>query len=442
MIKFLFLLLFAPALTFGQYITTIAGNGALANTGDGGLAIQAELANPRALCFDKNGNMYVACVGVGSVIRKIDPSGIITTFAGSDSSGYAGDGGPATAALLYAPRQIAIDVAGNIYITDDGNYRIRKVDTSGIITTFAGNGTFGFSGDGGPATAAQIATTGIFFDSSGNAYLADVSNQRIRIIDTIGTINTIAGTGTPGYSGDGGPATNATLNTPSRILFYGGNIYFTDEDNNCIRKINDSGTISTFVGDGTGAPGYYGDGGPASACELNNPVGLCVDKNGDFYISDAYNFAIRKITFIDGIPIINTLAGNGYEGYNGDCIPATDAKLDDPYGVETDASGAVYIADNFNNRIRKVVAGPCTEAVNTITHPSEAIQIFPNPATDELTIIASDKINNIMITNLLGQNIFNGDYKKKKVTVNVSPFPPGVYFIKLNGITVKKFIKE
>jgi RHS repeat-associated protein len=335
-------------------IETVAGNGTPDYSGDGGPAIEAQLFSSD-VTVDASGNLYIADSG-NHRIRKVDTSGIITTVAGNGTSGYSGDGGPATQAQLNYPWGVAVDASGNLYIIDSGNYRIRKVDTSGIITTVAGNGTGGYSGDGGPAIEAQLyGLRGIAVDASGNLYIADYNTQRVRKVDPSGIIETVAGNGTAGYSGDGGPATEAQLYRPWGLAVdASGNLYIGDRDNNRVRMVDLSGTITTLAGigpSGLNNGGYSGDGGLAAEAELNGPNRLAVDASGNLYITDGYNKRIRKV---DPSGIITTLAGNGTAGYSDDGEPATQAQLNYPVGVAVDPSGNVLIADNVNRRIRKV----------------------------------------------------------------------------------------
>jgi hypothetical protein len=251
-------------------IDTVAGNGSWGYSGDGGPATEAMLSYPRGVAVDASGNIYIADL-YNHRIRKVDTSGIITTVAGNGDEGYSGDGGPATEAMLDFPFGVAVDASGNIYIGDTHNYRIRKVDTSGIITTVAGNGAWGYSGDGGPATEAMLDfPCDVAVDASGNLYIGDVYNQRIRKVDTSGIINTVAGNGSWGYSGDGGPATEAQLHGPFGVTVdASGNLYIADYDNQRIRKVDTSGIITTVAGNGS--RGYSGDGGPATDAMLNHP---------------------------------------------------------------------------------------------------------------------------------------------------------------------------
>jgi streptogramin lyase len=300
----------------------------------------------------------------------VDSTGIITTVAGGSGdvsvSGFSGDGGQATSARLRNPQGVYVDQSGKIYIVDRGNHAIRMIDTTGTISTVAGNGTVsGFSGDGGHASSAKLSYPGgIYVDQSGRIYIADSSNNAIRMVDT-GIITTVAGTGTvSGYSGDGGPASSAKLNTPYGVYVdQSGRIYIADYTNHAIRMVDTTGIISTVAGTGTASggdgygygygygtnSGYSGDEGQASSAQLNNPRGVHVDQSGRIYIVDFNNHAIRMI---DTTGIITTVAGgNGY-GYSGDGGQASSAKLAAPSGVYVDQSSRVYIADRVNSAIR------------------------------------------------------------------------------------------
>jgi len=331
-------------------ITTVAGDGGYGFSGDGGPATEAQLAYPYRVAVDGAGNLYIAD-NDNHRIRKVDANGIITTVAGNGSSGFSGDEGPATNARLYWPYGVAVDSAGNLYIADTYNYRIRKVDDSGIITTVAGNGSYGFSGDGGPATEAQLRNPeGIAVDSAGNLYIVDDWNSSIRKVDTGGIITTVAGDGSYGFSGDGGPATEAQLYLPwAMAVDSAGNLYIADTRNQRIRKVDASGLITTVAGDGS--YGFSGDGGPATEAQLAYPYGVAVDSAGNLYIADTRNQRIRKV---DTGGIITTVAGTVSDGFSGDGGLATEAQLRYPSGVAVDSGGNLYIADQANHRIRKV----------------------------------------------------------------------------------------
>ena len=280
---------------------------------------------------------------------------VITTVAGSGNIGYYGDNGPATAAALDSPGCVVADVEGNIYISDQLNSCVRKVTPAGIITTIAGTGELGYNGDGIAATSAQLSSNwGIAVDVSGNVYIADQNNNRIRKVNTSGIITTIAGTGTAGFSGDGGPAVNAEISHPIGVAVDGsGNVYIGDADNYRVRKVNTSGIISTIAGTGIG--GYSGDGGAATAARLEFMWGLVTDAAGYVYICDAWNNRIRKADPAPG-GLITTVAGNGYNGFDGDGSAATNAKLSLPIGIYVNGSNELFIADCKNNRVRKVDA--------------------------------------------------------------------------------------
>lgn len=270
-------------------------------------------------------------------------------------AGFSGDGGPATAARLREPTGVVMDGAGNLYFADHFNHRIRKVDIGGIITTVAGTGVVGFSGDGGPATAARLnfpAETEV--DAAGNLYIADQLNDRVRKVNTSGIITTVVGTGVAGFSGDGGPATAARLHEPIDLIFDGsGNLYIADHDNQRIRKVDAGGIITTVAG--TGVAGFSGDGGVATAANLNGPREVELDGAGNLYIVDTDNNRVRKV---NAGGIITTVAGTGVAGFSGDGGLATVAQLDGPNGAAVDGSGNLYIADRDNHRIRKVFAAP------------------------------------------------------------------------------------
>ncbi|BFH60104.1 NHL domain-containing protein [Paenibacillus azoreducens] len=334
----------------GYTINTEAGIGINDYSGDGGPAASAGLNNPSGVAVDSTGNLYIADSS-NHRVRKVDTSGKISTIAGTGTGGYSGDGGPATSASLNNPYGLTIDSIGNLYISDYSNDCIRKVDISGKISTVAGGKGNGYSGDGGPATSAKLSyPDGVAVDSSGNLYIADKGNHRIRKVDTMGTISTVAGTGVRGYSGDEGNAASAQLGSPAGVAVdWVGNLYISDTFNHRVRKVDTTGKISTIAG--TDGPGYWGDGVPATSAILNQPIGIAVDHGGNVYIADRSNSRIRKV---DTSGNISTIAGTGRYNYSGDGGPATSADLNCPYGMAIDRSGNLYIADVLNNRIRKL----------------------------------------------------------------------------------------
>ena len=338
-------------------ITTVAGNGNSGFSGDGGPATSASLNLPRSVAVDASGNLHIADRS-NQRIRRVDgATGVITTVAGGGSS--LGDSGPATSASLNLPRGVAVDASGNLYIADRSNHRIRRVDdATGVITTVAGTGAVGFSSDGGPATSASLnSPRGVAVDASGNVYIADTNNHRIRRVDgATGVITTVAGDGTFGFSGDSDPATSASLGFPRGVAVdASGNLFIADTDNNRIRRVDGStGVIITVAGGGFG----LGDGGPATSASLNSPWSVTVDASGNLLIADRDNHRIRRVDAVTSV--ITSVAG----GFIGDGGPATSASLSLPLGVPVDASGNLFIADTANHRIRRVDAA--TSVITTV----------------------------------------------------------------------------
>jgi hypothetical protein len=339
-------------------ISTYAGNGTAGYSGDDGPALDAAFQYPYGVAVDSSGNLYIADK-LNNAIRKVTSSGTISTYAGNGTLGYSGDGGQARDAKLNNPGGLALDSNGNLYIADTENNVVREVSPAGIISTVAGNGSGGFSGDQGPATSAELlGPSGVTVDASGDLYIADSVNNRIRVVSN-GVIKTIAGNGNYGFSGDGGPAVSAELATPYGVaLDTGGKLYIADYLNNRIRIVSASGVITTYAGNGT--EGYSGDNGPATSAELFYPSSVALDKSGNLYISDIYNQRIRMVT---SQGIIHTVAGDGTAGFGGDGGSATLAELNHPAAVALDSSGNLYIADANNQRVR--VVGSSTPAVET-----------------------------------------------------------------------------
>ncbi|MBS1788550.1 MAG: hypothetical protein JST85_12550 [Acidobacteria bacterium] len=351
-------------------LVTVAGTGTNGFTGDGGLAISANISRPIRMTFDVAGNLYFADFN-NNRVRRVATNGIITTVAGNGAAGYSGDNGPATSAQLNGPLGVALDKTGNLLIADGANNRIRMVNVStGVITTIVGTGDTGFNGDGGAATGARISgPENVFVDKDNNIFIADFGNHRIRkIAANGGTISTVAGTGVSGFSGDGGQATSAAISSPTDVVVdNAGNIYLCATGNNRIRKVTNDGVINTIAGNGNTT--FNGDGILATAAALSNPQSLALDSTGNVYIADRGNSRIRKVTISDGS--ISTLAG-GSSGLSPDGSSTTLARLNLPTGIALDAAGNVYFSDRDNFRIRRIanaVSGDTTGPVVSLNAP-------------------------------------------------------------------------
>jgi len=368
-------------------ITTIAGTGEGGFGGDGGPAAAAQLNSPNGVAVDSAGNLYIADIN-NHRIRRVHPSGVITTIAGTLSSGFSGDGGPAVAVRLSLPTGVAVDGTGNLFIAQSLNDRIRQVDPSGIITTIAGTRQKRFSGDNGPATQARLHDPfGLAADNAGNLFIADSNNDRIRRVDPSGVVTTIAGTGERGYSGDGGPAVAARLSRPAGVAVDGaGNLFIVDNWNHCVRRVTPFGTITTIAG--TGAWGFSGDNGPAVSAQLAYPQDVAVDGAGNLFIVDTRNHRIRRV---DPTGAITTVVGTGERGYSGDGGPAVTARLNYPGGIAVDRAGNLLIADNWNSRIRRVdPSGTITTITTQLSYPQD---------------VAVDGAGNLFIADTLNQRI-------------------------------------
>jgi trimeric autotransporter adhesin len=337
-------------------ITTVAGSGSWGYAGDNGAAVLAKVANPVGLTLDAAGNLYIADFN-NARVRKVNGLGIITTVAGSGVQGFAGDGGLALSARLSLPQRVGFDGGGNLVVLDSGNDRVRRIDAvTGIITTIAGNGTTGSGGDGGPATQAPLfAPDGLAVDGGGDLYVAisvsasQSTDNRVRLISPAGIISTVAG----GGNGDFGPAIDALID-PRGIEVVDGSgsttLYIADGNYNRVRRVDVvNGSVTTVAG--SGIAGFSGDGAAATDAQLSGPLDITVDQAGDLFIADTFNNRIRRV---DAQGIISTFAGTGTYGYGGDGGDAAAAALAYPYGLATDTAGNLYIADFSNNRIRKV----------------------------------------------------------------------------------------
>jgi uncharacterized protein (TIGR03437 family) len=400
------MLLVAGAACAQGIITTVAG-GTQVFRGDGGRGVDATLGEVHGVAADSLGNLY-ASDWSNHLVVKIAPSGILTVVAGNGIAGFSGDGGPGVNARLNYPEGLAIDRQNNLYIADSGNTRVRKLTPAGIITTVAGNGGFGYSGEGGPATSASLSAFGVWVDTADNLYIADRDNNRILRVTAGGIINSIAGNGTRGFSGDGGPATTAMFNAPIGVAVdAAGNIYVADTGNRRLRSITPGGTMATVAGDESYGPGtvgaftpgrpavdasgnvvvpialhtvyrltptgslipsssftliaggqgqsYSGDGGLATAASLNTPTAVALGATGQLYIADTGNGRVRRV---DATGPIATIAGSGLR-FAGDGGPATSAQLNQPEAVIVGPGGGLFIADAANSRVR-LVAGDGT----------------------------------------------------------------------------------
>jgi sugar lactone lactonase YvrE len=365
---------FAPSTT--GTIVTAAGNGTAGYAGNNGPATSALLNGPWGVATDSVGDVFIADQNNNVIREVVEATGDMISVAGNGTAGYTGNNGPATAAQLNAPNTVAVDSAGDLFISDQNNNVVREVvEATGEIITVAGNGTAGYSGDNGPATSGEIdSPRGIAIDSAGNLFIADWGNNVIReVVNATGDIVTVAGNGDAGYSGDNGPATAAALNGPNSVAIdSAGDLFIADGLENAVREVvKASGDIITFAGDGTA--GYSGDNGPATAAKLKNNQGVAVDSLGDVFITDNGNNVVREVVRATGDII--TVAGDGTGGYSGDNGPATAAELEFPGRVAVASTGGLYVADLGNNVVREV-----TPAV-TVAMSGATLVIQTQPST-------------------------------------------------------------
>jgi DNA-binding beta-propeller fold protein YncE len=349
------LVLLASLLAEGPTITTVAGTGQPGGSGDGGPAAQALLNQPFDVVRDPEGNLYFSDTG-NHRVRKVDArTGIITTIAGSGRNGFSGDGGPATEAQLDEPYGLALDAGGNLYVADRLNARVRRIDRdTGRITTVAGNGRKRFSGDGGPATeAGLVEPNGLALDGRGRLFVADVADHRVRVVYlATNRIATYAGNGQGRHAGDGGHAEAASLFGPRAVEIQpDGTLYILERQGNRLRAVSPRDRIITTLA-GTGQKGHSGDGGPAAQATFDGPKEMALDGRGNIFIVDTENHAIRHID--TRTQTIRTVAGTGQPGPGGDGGPAHAAQLDRPHGVAVGPDGALFIGDTGNHRIRRV----------------------------------------------------------------------------------------
>lgn len=423
-------------IAFAQIITTVAGTGAIGYSGDGGPALTAKFHEPVDIAFDKQGNMYVTDV-LNYCIRKISTTGIITTFAGNGTNGLTLYGSAATATSLMSPKSVCVDNAGNILITDV--YYIAKVDTSGIISKIAGNPTAS-SFNNVPALNGRLTNVvGIALDNLGHLYIGDEANSRLKVVRTDGKMYHFGGTGSPGDPrGDNGPVLFARLTTPMSVkVDKDNNVYFVDSATT-VRKVNPAGVVTTVAGNRI--EGFSGDGGPATAASFHQVQNVIVDKHGNLYIADALNHRIRKVS-TNGI--VTTVVGNGTAGFSGDGGPATAASLNGPWGMALDSVGNLFIVDVLNQRIRKV-SGLYTD-VPVIADKTAEPLIFPNPVQDELTIeVDKDSYHSLVMYDIIGKIVLQKVISQNNVKINMAGIPAGVYYLEFKneaGVVVKKVIK-
>ncbi len=426
--RVLLLLLLFPLYINAQIITTIAGTGAFAYSGDGGQATAACLNHPYDIALDSKGNIYFSEQN-NNVVRKIDHAGIISTVAGNGTSGYSGDGVPAVSAQLSFTVGIVIDKVDNLLIADRGNHSIRMVDTFGIITTVAGTGTSGYNGDGIAATSALLHDPfDVAVDSIGNIYIADANNFRIRKVDLSGQISTIAGTGSIGYSPDGAAATSSFIVPIALAIDRNHNICFSDSDAS-IRRINNTGLINTIVG--TRIRGFSGDGMPATAAKLDLAAGSFEFKpDGEILIADCGNLRIRKV---DNSGIISTIAGTNLGGHGGDGGDPLLAKFNFPSCSVTDRFGHIYIADLANERVRCIGCDSTLSVADMYKTQPHTLSVQPNPVTTGKVslFLASPETTaiNLTIEDMVGRAVL-----QIPITTNTSKevelkLPKGMYFV-------------
>ena len=375
---------------------------------DSGKAIETEISLVDGITLDKKGNMYIA-MREHNIISRIDTKGTMTRYAGSGQSGFSGDGGPAANASFRVPAGLAFDSEGNLYIADRENHRVRKVDPKGYISTFAGIGEAGFSGDEGPAVKARLnLPSGVVVDKKGNLYISDRSNDRIRVVDKKGVIRTYAGSGVAGFQGDAGPALKAQLDKPFGIaLDETKNLYIADRNNNRVRKVSPDGIITTVAGDG----GFFfmGDNGPAYRASVAAPTGVALDSKGNLYIADRNN---NRVRVVDRTGMIRTVVGTGQQDYNGDSEVARETNLYLPFGLTVDSNDNLLVIDRSHYRIRRI--DPKSGQVETVA--GNGVKLFAGdggPATGATLSfphgMSVDKKDNLIFSD-------KGHFRIRKIT--------------------------
>jgi sugar lactone lactonase YvrE len=415
--------LFLAFLSQAQTVSTFAGSGTAGSTDATGTA--ASFSNPRAVAVDASGNVYVADF-INHKIRKITPAGVVSTFAGSGFTGSTD--GTGTAASFRNPSGVAVDASGNVYVADYGNHKIRKITPSGVVSTFAGSGTQG-SADATGTAASFNAPFGLAVDASGNIYVADTGNHKIRKITPAGVVSTLAGSGS--YGSTDGTGTAAIFAFPNGVaLDASGNVYVADTNNNKIRKITSAGVVSTFAGSGT----QGSIDGTGTAASFDYPTGVAVDASGNVYVADTFNNKIRKIT---PAGVVSTLAGSGAQGSTD--ATGTAASFHYPAGVAVDAAGNVYVADYNNHKIRKI-----TSVLSTASHTFTNLVGYPNPAKNTFTISIQENAT-ATVYNLLGKAVASKTLISGENTIDISKLTNGVYMVTIQnekGAQSIKLVKE
>lgn len=416
--------------SYGQnVIHTICGTGVTGSNGDSGPATAAQIMIDNGIYVDNAMNVYLG--GTENKVRKINgATGIITTIAGTGTAAYSGDGGPATAAEINSSCGLTMAPDGNIYFSDVMNRRIRKINTTtGIITTVAGGGTGGLI-EGGPATAeSTLLPTAVKFDNLGNMYIADCGGGRIRKVNSMGIITTFAGNGSFASYGDGGPATAAGINNPYDFCFdAAGNMYISDELGHKIRKVSSTTGIITTIA-GTGTSGYSGDGTAATGAMITNPLSICLDHSGNLIFSDCENNRIRCINLSTGI--ISTVSGDGLAIDEGDGGPATAARLNHPEALFCDTLGRIYIGCEFY-RVRRIDNGGTT---GVMTEQPFISSLYPNPSTGTFHVtFPGAALRDLVITDVAGREIWHSRCNEKEITLDLNNQPDGFYQLKVaNG---------
>jgi sugar lactone lactonase YvrE len=406
-------------------IGTAAGTGIAGFSGDNGPAKSAMVSFPADVVIDSKGDILFSDSG-NNRIRKISTTGIITTIVGTGLAGFSGDGGPATSAEINRPLGLALDSAGQLYLSDAGNQRVRKVDTAGNIHTIAGNGLAGFSGDGGAATSASLDNPfGLVLDSKGNLYIADHLNRRVRMVNTTGIINTVVGNGTGGCAGDGGLATKASLGHPDGLRISGGKLLVSNACEARIRAVNlKTHIINTVVGS---SKGFDGNSHTALASMFLNPAGLSVDKSGNLLVVDSGNDQVRKLTA--STQIVSKFAG----GFTGDGGKSTASSLDGPENIAFDKAGNLYIAETKANRIRKVTT---TGTISTFAGSAAGVSGYAGDggAATSATLyfpygVAADTSGNVFIADTA-----NGVIRKVNSSGTISTFAQSANFFFLTSM--------